>query len=363
MKAPLFPALQLTDACNKNCRACLRIPGHQSHRLSFDDFQRYLRDITVLSQRYAIDFQFVTGGEPTIWKDGDKDVADILSELSQKTDIAHITMPTNGKRFETMNYVEDLLARISRNVTRPVIIGVSIAGYQDNFAKKRCVPLDHLLKAAAKTSGTVLPIALVTLSRNDPMHEDLKAAYPDVIQRITPLAPLGAGEDMMEDCPVIGLNGTKKTMLGDYLPHFTRDVIGKLAITPRQFEDMPNITLMNRLSRFAHCGQSPFIDDRWHYFLPFREDPSFDIAKLGEIRATAFSDFISTKPFLRDIRSMGVIQAALHHRNRLKPDTKEKLDRLLSPGNHVPVAYRGCMICKMLAEIGVWRDIQEQNAA
>ena len=29
----IFPALQLTDACNKNCTACLRSPDANKHRL------------------------------------------------------------------------------------------------------------------------------------------------------------------------------------------------------------------------------------------------------------------------------------------------------------------------------------------
>jgi hypothetical protein len=42
----------------------------------------------------------------------------------------------------------------------------------------------------------------------------------------------------------------------------------------------------------------------------------------------------------------------------LRPLT-EKLDALYRPDYQVSVAYRGCMICKELAELGVWEDIEQ----
>lgn len=359
MKKQLYPALQLTDACNKRCKACLRIPGEQSHKIHMSDFERYLVDIKTLCSTYTIGFQFVTGGEPTIWKDQGKDVGDLLVALSRQGLIRHITMPTNGKRFENKDYVTDLVSRIASNVDHTIIFGVSIAGYQENFSDGRCIPLEHLMEAAQTSKGKVLPIALVTLSKSDDMSQRITKSYPNVIQRITPLAPLGAGQDMMTDCPSVSLADNVKDNLGDFLPQFKRDVTGKLDLKNGDFDATSNASIMNRLSWFAHCGQSPFIDDRWHYCLPFRENPDYDLAPLGHITETTLPAFIEKHPWLDSIRTHGLIETVERYKDALSKKTREKLDIMFQPSHQVSVAYRGCMICKELADIGVWEDIRK----
>ncbi len=100
MKDSIYPALQLTDTCNKRYRVCLRVPGEQSHHLDRDTFSHYLEDIERVSSAYPLGFQFVTGGEPTIWKDNGMDVVDVLSALSKNSKIRSITLPTNEKLLE-----------------------------------------------------------------------------------------------------------------------------------------------------------------------------------------------------------------------------------------------------------------------
>lgn len=358
MKEQIYPALQLTDACNKRCKACLRIPGEQSHKIHMTDFALYLSDIKTLCQTYTMGFQFVTGGEPTIWKDEGKDVGDLLIALSQQGLIRHITMPTNGKRFEDKSYVADLVTRISAQVDHTIIIGVSIAGYQENFIDGHCLPLENLMDAAQEINGKILPIALVTLSKSDDMNQRIAESYPNVIQRITPLAPLGAGQDMMTDCPSVSLADNAKENLGDFQPQFKRDVTAKLGLKNHEFGSAANADIMNNLSLFAHCGQSPFIDDRWHYCLPFRDNPDYDIAPLGQITKNSLADFIAKRPWLQSIRTHGLIKTVERYKDALSKATREKLEHMFQPSHQVSVAYRGCMICKELADIGVWEDIR-----
>lgn len=359
MTEKIYPALQLTDACNKRCKACLRIPDRQAHKLHFEDIERYIKDLDTLSRKYTLGFQFVTGGEPTIWKDQGKDVADVLIAMAGQGKIRSITMPTNGKRFEDKAYVEDLVLRIAAKVDQTIIMGLSIADYQENFINGRCIPLENLLDAAAKSQGKVLPIALVTLSKSDTMDKQIKASYPDVFQRVTPLAPLGAGQDMMADCPSVCLGNSLKDKIGDFFPYFKSDVTGRLKISDDQFQAMSNWDIMNKMSFFTHCGQSPFVIDRWHYCLPFREDPFYDIAPIGEMKENSLEEFIAQRPWLESIRTRGLLETVEHYKYCLTPETREKLDNMLSPGYQVSIAYRGCMVCKELAEIGVWNDIRK----
>lgn len=359
MKDNIYPALQLTDACNKRCRVCLRVPGEKVHHLDRETFNRYLDDITRVSAVYPIGFQFVTGGEPTIWKDDGIDVADILAALSEKDRIRSITMPTNGKRLENRDFAEKFLNRLSSTLKKHVIIGLSIAEYQENLIDGRCTALDNLIEHTGKSDNKIVPIALVTLFKKDDTDKILKKHYPDVYQRVTPLAPLGAGENELDECPSLSLGGNDKSGLGAFYPYFKNDVTRRLSISEEEFSAIPNRELMNRLSLFAHCGRSPFIDSTWHYCLPFRENQDFDLARAGEMKEDSLEKFLDGMPFLKQIRKTGVIETAISHRDRLAPSTREKLDHILSTEHRVSVAYRGCMICKEIAENGIWDEIRK----
>lgn len=359
MKDPIYPALQLTDACNKRCRVCLRVPGEQSHHLDRDTFSHYLEDIDRVSRVYPLGFQFVTGGEPTIWKDNGMDVVDVLSALSKNGKIRSITLPTNGKLLAKKDFAEAFLERISRNVSQTIIIGLSIAEYQENLIDGNCKALDNLIAQTAKPGNKIFPVTLVTLFKKDDTDKILKQNYPDVIQRVTPLAPLGAGENELEECPSLSLAGSDKKDLGAFFPYFMKDVTSRLNISEDEFAAMPNREIMNRLSLFAHCGRSPFIDKTWHYCLPFRENPDFDLAVVGKMKENTLDEFLAGMPFLQRIRKMGVLDAVESYRDRLSSRTREKLDHLFSPDRKVSVAYRGCMICKELATLGIWQELMD----
>jgi hypothetical protein len=320
-------------------------------------FMKYLSDLRNLKNRYKIGFQFVTGGEPTLWKDNGMDVADVIVALSKEGGIRNITMPTNGKRFEDRDYLDDLLDRITRGVDHSIIIGLSIAGYQENFSDGRCVPLDNLREAIRNKKGTILPVALVTLLKKDTLDEDLRRRYPDIIQRVTPLAPLGAGRELMDECPSLSLGNSNKKDLGAFLPYFRREVVSRFKIEESQFESLPNSTIINRLSLAAHCGNSPFIDDKWHYCLPYRDDPDFNLAPLGGMTPETIDTFLEKRPFLQSIRTRGLIATIEAGKHILSLNTRLKVDKILGDNHPVSVAYRGCMICKELSETGVWREM------
>ncbi len=357
MTEKLYPALQLTDACNKRCRACLRVPGEKTNSRRFETIKQYIGDIERLTNNYKVDFQFVTGGEPTLWKEKENDVGDIIILLSGTGNVKNITMPTNGKRFEKMSYIEDLFQKISNGVDQAIIVGISIADYQDNFINGRCKPLENLLAATQKTSNKIFPVALVTLMKQDDMSVELEKAYPDIIQRITPLAPLGAGEDMMTECPSFSLSGNDKSNVGSFLPQFTLDVTSKLKISKEEFFAMKNSDIMNQLSLFAHCGNIPFVDETWHYCLPFKENSDYDLARIGDMTGDTINNFLSDKPFLKSIRTKGVLETVNICKDKLSTSTREKVEQIFSPNHQVSVAYRGCMICKEFAEAGVWNEL------
>jgi hypothetical protein len=54
---------------------------------------------------------------------------------------------------------------------------------------------------------------------------------------------------------------------------------------------------------------------------------------------------------------MGVITAAESYRHLLSRESREKLDFILGPDHQVSLAYRGCMICKEIADSGIWQEV------
>lgn len=357
----LFPALQLTSACNKRCKSCLRPPDEKHHKITEEDLRKYLSDLNTVSGSRAIKYQFVTGGEPTLWRDHGMDIVDALAAFHELGLIGLLTMPTNGKRFEDLAFTRDFVNRLSEKATRPTIIGISIATYQENLTDSGCTALDNLLSVCEDGEPRIVPIILVTLSVKDDTYDRIDKIYPKIVKRVTALAPLGVASQSTE-CPSLNLNSSDKTPLGAFLPHFKHDVMGKLRLSEGDFDALPNVALMDKLSLFDNCGDSPFIDDRWHYCLPYRDDARFDLGPIGAIQPDSIDRFLDANPAIRAIREKGILTAVEAYKHQLSAATAAKLDSLFNGRSAVPVAYRGCMLCKKLGEIGVIDELLEPRA-
>lgn len=359
-KKRFYPAIQMTSTCNKSCKACLRSLNKKPETLRYNEFIEYTNDLRRLSTDFKISSQFVTGGEPTIWQDSGKNIIDILKSFDRLDFVKSLVLPTNGKVFEDFEYAKTFLGEFSTDSDGTLIVGVSIAEYQENFSDDTgCVPLDNIQALSLEIDINVLPVILLTLSVSDDLDERLKRRYPKVFQRITPLTPLGEAQSFREKCPSLTLAGNNKESLGSYLPHFMRDVMGKLRISMNEFMLMPNADIMNRLSLFNHCGNSPFITHDWHYCLPFKDDPAFTMCSIGEMESYSIQNFIESKDFLSVIREEGVVAMIRKYRDRLSKKSREKVDEIFDPETLVSVAYRGCMVCKRMHELGIIDELME----
>ncbi|MGL4370507.1 MAG: hypothetical protein ACRCUT_12670, partial [Spirochaetota bacterium] len=316
-------------------------------------FEQYLEDLKRLAASYSLEYQFVTGGEPTIWKSQGKDIVDILASLFEMNLIKTISMPSNGKVFENIDFAREFFKRLSSQIDKKMIVGISIAEYQENLSDSGYVAMDNLIRLSREPGMKILPVLLVTLSVDDDTDKRLGRIYPGVFQRVTPLAPLGDASDMKNLSPSLSLSGNNKDALGSFYPYYKKDVMKKLKISGTQFDTMPNAAIIDRLSLYAHCGMSPFIDDKWHYCLPFKENERFDLCKIGEMREGTIPDFLDNAGFLNSIRSRGLLTAVDEHKKDLSPEALQKLEGLYSPLSKVSIAYRGCMVCKAMSDIGV----------
>lgn len=90
---PLQTVLFITDYCNLKCRHCTP-EGHKGSRMKpYDEIREELRYAYRQGSRF-IDFE---GGEPTLWRDGDKDLND-LYRLAKQEGFFSCTLTTNGQK-------------------------------------------------------------------------------------------------------------------------------------------------------------------------------------------------------------------------------------------------------------------------
>jgi len=358
----LYPAIQMTNACNKQCRACLRSANSDVAKVEYDVFEKYLGDLRNLSESYHLEYQFVTGGEPTIWKSQGFDIVDVLADLFELNLIKTIAMPSNGKVFEDINFAREFFKRLSSRINGTIIVGISIAEYQENLTDSGYVAMDNLIKLSKEPGMKFFPVILVTLSVDDDTDQRLRKIYPGVVQRVTPLAPLGDASDMKDISPSLSLKGRNKDALGSFYPYYKEDVVAKLKISPKDFDRMPNAKIIDGLSLHAHCGASPFVDDKWHYCLPYKDDPRYDLCNIGEMREGTIPDFLNDAGVLNCFRAEGLITALKDHKKSLKKDTREKLEEFFKPSVKVSIAYRGCMVCKAMHDIGVVEELLHEHS-
>lgn len=359
----LYPAIQMTNACNKQCKACLRSANSNVAKIEYDIFEKYLSDLRNLSESYRLEYQFVTGGEPTIWKSGGRDIVDVLTALFKLNLISTISMPSNGRVFEDMHFTREFFRRLSSGIEGKMIVGISIAEYQENLGESGYTAMDNLIRISQEPGMKVIPVILVTLSVEDDTDKRLAKIYPGVFQRVTPLAPLGDASEMLEISPSLSLSGNSKESLGAFLPYYKKDVMKRLKISGAEFDGLSNSVIIDKLSLYTHCGMSPFIDDKWHYCLPFKEDPMFDLCGIGEMRTGTIPDFLDDNSFLNCIRRSGILSAVEEHRDMLNGETAERLEKLYSPASRVSVAYRGCMACRAMYDIGIIKELLNENCS
>lgn len=340
----LYPALQMTGACNKRCKACIRPPDENVHQLRWQDFQAYLADLSRFSTAMHIRYQFVTGGEPTLWRDGDVDIIDVLAAISALDFVETIVMPTNGRLFEDEVSAQDFVERLSARIERPVAVGVSVADFQENLVDGKCAALENLTRACCQTESKVVPVALVTVAVDDDPTEQLSSLLPQVFQRVVALAPMGAGEALAARCPSLLLSGRDKGSLGAFLPHMRRDAQQKLGVSAVEFDSMANQELVDRMSLHNNCGRSPFVDSHWHYCLPMADDSAYDLGAVGAATPSRIDDIVQKRPYLSGVQERGVVTSLMRERDGLSRDVRDRVDGML--GQPTPVAYRGCLLCK-----------------
>ncbi|MCI8993284.1 MAG: radical SAM protein [Eubacterium sp.] len=92
-KKPLQTVLFLTDYCNLACKHCTA----QGHAGTFMKPFAQIREELVYSYRKGARFLDLEGGEPTLWREGKKDINTVI-RLAKKIGFFSVTVTTNAQR-------------------------------------------------------------------------------------------------------------------------------------------------------------------------------------------------------------------------------------------------------------------------
>lgn len=215
-------AILLLETCNFECPHCVRIdePMAPGYQLSFRQLQLCLSDCRTLE---SIDWVHFSGGEPTLWAEGDRDLVDLLLEIAKAGYTPAFT--TNGSSFVDYNKCHDFLKRyVSRSTTR-LTVWLSIDTFHRNFdvEKGRAQSLDNVAKCKQnlpRKKVDLLDIRVIVC-----ISKDFETLLPDEMIRhyeslgmafhFVPLAANGkARQQLRHLCP--DLNSDDPEDLGAY---------------------------------------------------------------------------------------------------------------------------------------------------
>lgn len=87
---PLMAGIAINDNCNLRCRHC-SVAGRGLPDMNLEEIKSALEKLAAM----GIHFLYIEGGEPFLWKDGDKNLEDIL-RLARDLGFRHCFVYTNG---------------------------------------------------------------------------------------------------------------------------------------------------------------------------------------------------------------------------------------------------------------------------
>ncbi len=89
---PLIYGVAVTDRCNLHCRGCA-VANTGRPSMTWDALVAALRD----AYRRGFRELYFSGGEPTLWHDGDHDLEDVTAE-ARRIGFLHVHLATHGTR-------------------------------------------------------------------------------------------------------------------------------------------------------------------------------------------------------------------------------------------------------------------------
>jgi len=148
-----FMMIFLLEECNFACPHCVREdePMDIGYRLSFRQLQSCLSDCRTLGSIRTVHF---SGGETTLWQEGELDLVDLLIEIAG----AGFTpgFISNGSSFHEYERGYEFFRRYTEVTSVPLRFYLSIDTFHDNFSPEagRARSLDNVLRCKRDLPGS-----------------------------------------------------------------------------------------------------------------------------------------------------------------------------------------------------------------
>jgi molybdenum cofactor biosynthesis enzyme MoaA len=198
------------EDCNFVCPHCVREdePMEPGYRLTFEQLQRCLDDCRTLR---SVSWVHFSGGETTLWSDGERDLVDLLLEIADAGYVPGFT--SNGSLFDSYNACEDFFRRYLDGSTTPLRLYLSVDTFHNNFdtATGRAQCLDNLVEFRRHVSREQQALLPITVAAT--VSKDLRSLLPDNMVKhyervgvefaFLPMMPIGKGSRMRHLCPDI----------------------------------------------------------------------------------------------------------------------------------------------------------------
>jgi hypothetical protein len=211
----------LLEECNGSCRHCVREeePMAAGYRLSQTQLRQCLADCARLESLRWVHF---SGGEPTLWSDGDRNLTDALLDVARAGYVPGFT--TNGSRFEDYAACRDFFQKYVAAVDVPLRTFISVDTFHRNFdvGSCSCRSLDNVLRYRDTLPGhqqallEVHPLAVISKSPASLLPAEMLRRYESLGApfRVVPLRPKGRARLLAEECP--NLDGDTEQDLGAF---------------------------------------------------------------------------------------------------------------------------------------------------
>jgi uncharacterized radical SAM superfamily Fe-S cluster-containing enzyme len=126
---PSLMMIFVIEECNFVCPHCVREeePMEPGYRLTFEQLELCLEDCRALR---SVSWVHFSGGETTLWSDGERDLVDLLLEIANAGFTPGFT--TNGSLFESYTACWDFFRRYVDGSTTPLRLYLSVDTFHRN---------------------------------------------------------------------------------------------------------------------------------------------------------------------------------------------------------------------------------------
>jgi len=154
IKRPLQTVLFISDKCNLACKHCVAYRFINPHIRTYEQ----IKDDLIYSYRSGARFIDFEGGEPTLWRDGDKDLNSLI-RLSKKTGFYSATITTNAILPFAGSEADSIWVSLD-----------GLGQYHDDIRGKGA--FDRLVKNIEEAHHPRISVNMVINSRNYPSVEE-----------------------------------------------------------------------------------------------------------------------------------------------------------------------------------------------